>query len=101
MKTYMFLCFNVNLKHESTKTCMFSCKFAYFYPHNGKGDQFVVILKTYLNATSVMTVSISPTREMTTPTREMISIAVSASSESCVPSVLPLMSWKEEGSSSA
>ena len=27
MKTCMFLCFCVNLKHESTKTCMFPCNF--------------------------------------------------------------------------
>ena len=32
MKTRMFLCFHVKFKHESTRTCMFSCKFcAYFY----------------------------------------------------------------------
>ena len=47
---------------------------------------------TYLNATSVMTVSISPTRERTTPTRDTISIANSASSERALVSVLPLMS---------
>ena len=25
MKTCMFLCFHINIKHESTKTCMFPC----------------------------------------------------------------------------
>ena len=36
MKVGMFLCFHVNFKHESTKTCMIPCKFpfsAYFSPH--------------------------------------------------------------------
>ena len=36
----MFLCFHVNFKHESTKACMFPCKFpfsAYPLHHNGKG----------------------------------------------------------------
>ena len=44
MKTCMFLCFHVNFKHESTKTCMFhvfSSFSAYFHLplyHNGKGS---------------------------------------------------------------
>ena len=36
MNMHIFLSFHVNFKHESTKTCMFPCKFlfsAYFYPH--------------------------------------------------------------------
>ena len=40
MKTCMFLCFHVKFKHESTKTCTFSCIF-FFNPHalhhTGKG----------------------------------------------------------------
>ena len=31
MKTCMFLCFHVNVKHESTKTCMFPCNFSVYY----------------------------------------------------------------------
>ena len=46
MKMCMFLCFHVNFKHESTRTCMFPCKFSNilvppFTPplyHNGKGS---------------------------------------------------------------
>ena len=41
MKMCMFLYFHVNFIHESTQTCMFPCKFAFFYPpihHNGKGS---------------------------------------------------------------
>ena len=41
MKMCMFLYFHVNFIHESTQTCMFPCKFAFFYPpihHSGKGS---------------------------------------------------------------
>ena len=28
-KKCMFLCFHVNIKHESTRTCMFPCNFPF------------------------------------------------------------------------
>ena len=62
MKTCMFLCFHVDFKHESTKTCMFPCNLSinvYVVPillppsyHNDKGsiphDQLFLSLSRYV-----------------------------------------------------
>ena len=53
MQKCMLLCFHVNFKYESTRTCMFHVKFlfsAYFYPH------YIIMVKgLYIGVQSLVT----------------------------------------------
>ena len=57
--TFMFLCFHVNLKHESTKTYMFLCNLLLPPLHHNEGVYFLPTTGCY-TAEDVCSLSAEP-----------------------------------------